>query len=37
MAEPTIRDHLSLLRQCTKSIFGVTQLAGEALLVQGGL
>lgn len=36
MAEPTIRDHFSLLRQCTKSIFGVTQLAGETLLVQGG-
>jgi len=34
--EPAIRDHFSLLRQCTKSIFGVTQLEGETLLVQGG-
>jgi DNA-binding transcriptional regulator LsrR (DeoR family) len=36
MAEPAIRDHFALLRQSTKSIFGVTQLVGETLLVKGG-
>lgn len=34
MAEPEIRHHFELLRDCTKTIFGVTQLTGETLLVQ---
>lgn len=36
MAEPAIREHFSLLKQCTKTIFGVTQLSGVTLLVKGG-
>ena len=36
MNEPEIRNHFDLLRHCSKSIFGVTQLTGETLLVQGG-
>lgn len=36
MAEPEIRNHFQLLRQCTKTVFGVTQLTGETLLVQAG-
>lgn len=36
MAEPSIRAHFELLRSCTKSLFGITQLSGETLLVQGG-
>lgn len=36
MHEPAIRDHFALLRGCTKAVFGVTQLTGETLLVQGG-
>ena len=36
MAEPTIREHFNLLRQCSKIIFGVTQLVGPTLLTEGG-
>ncbi|WP_420342176.1 sugar-binding transcriptional regulator [Paenirhodobacter sp.] len=36
MQEPAIRQHFGLLRHCTKTVFGVTQLTGETLLVQGG-
>ncbi|MBU0642650.1 MAG: sugar-binding transcriptional regulator [Alphaproteobacteria bacterium] len=34
--EPEIRNHFTLLQQCTKIIFGVTQLVGETLLEQSG-
>lgn len=36
MAEPAIKQHFALLRQCTKMVFGVTQLTGVTLLVKGG-
>lgn len=36
MQEPAIREHFALLRQCSKTVFGVTQLNGETLLVTGG-
>lgn len=36
MNEPAIKQHFAMLRQCTKTVFGVTQLTGETLLVQGG-
>lgn len=36
MAEPSIREHFALLKQCSKAVFGVTQLTGETLLVTGG-
>ncbi|WP_186386125.1 MULTISPECIES: sugar-binding transcriptional regulator [unclassified Stappia] len=36
MAEPAIREHFEMLRHCSKILFGVTQLTGPTLLVQGG-
>ncbi len=36
MEEPSIRSHFTLLQQCTKLIFGVTQIVGPTLLVEGG-
>lgn len=36
MNEPAIKQHFAMLRQCTKTVFGVTQLTGQTLLVQGG-
>ncbi|MDP3342233.1 sugar-binding transcriptional regulator [Frigidibacter sp.] len=36
MEEPAIREHFALLKQCRKTVFGVTQLTGETLLVTGG-
>lgn len=36
MKEPVIRQHFRLLRQCTKSLFGVTHLGGDTLLDGSG-
>ena len=36
MKEPIIREHFRLLRQCTKSLFGVTHLGGDTLLDGSG-
>lgn len=36
MAEPAIREHFKLLRQCSKLVFGVTQLVGPTLLTEAG-
>lgn len=35
MSEPAIRNHFSLLSQCTKLLFGVTSIVGPTLLVEG--
>ena len=36
LAEPAIRAHFNLLRQCGKLVFGVTQLVGPTLLTEAG-
>ncbi|WP_083531159.1 sugar-binding transcriptional regulator [Pararhizobium antarcticum] len=37
MQEPIIEQHFTLLRQCTKTLFGVTHLSGPTLLEDSGV
>lgn len=37
MQEPIIEQHFNLLRQCTKTLFGVTHLSGPTLLEDSGV